>query len=210
MLKLRLAKVRVICNKHLHDLFLILPHCQTKHLSSNFFSSASTVGPGLADGVKPIFMSGESMEQVVNMENAMVEESLVVTETVPLNSLLGLLTPVPITSVPSHMHTTPPPLLPLMSVSTTSKFDEILEAPQLPPLLFQQPASPVPQSPSLSPCQVLLEIIKETDYPLRDGILCLKRTKISFLREYDRSLCPIISNVSLISSQASSQKTQSL
>ena len=167
-------------------------HCQTKHLSifGNFFP-ASTVGPALADGVKPIFMPGESMEPVVNMENAMVEESLVVTETVPLNSLLGLLTPVPITSVPSHMHTTPPPLLPLMSVSTSSKFDEILEAPQLPPLLFQQPASPVPQSPSLSPCQVLLEIIKEADYPLREGILCLKRTNISFLRENDPSLFPI-------------------
>ena len=155
------------------------------------FFPASTVGPGLADGVKPIFLPGESMEPVVNMENAMVEESLVVTETVPLNSLLGLLTPVPITSVPSHMHTTPPPLLPLMSVSTSSKFDEILEAPQLPPLLFQQPASPVPQSPSLSPCQVLLEIIKEADYPLREGILCSKRTNISFLRENDPSLFPI-------------------
>ena len=143
------------------------------------------------------------MEQVVNMENAMVEESLVVTETVPLNSLLGLLTPVPITSVPSHMHTTPPPLLPLMSVSTSSKFDEILEAPQLPPLLFQQPASPVPQSPSLSPCQVVLEIVKETDYPLREGILCFRKGQ-KYLSQEKMTDLPYPSNVSLILSQAPS------
>ena len=43
----------------------------------------------------------------VSLESAIMEsEGLVVTETVPLHCLLGLLTPVPIASVPSHMHST--------------------------------------------------------------------------------------------------------
>ena len=96
----------------------------------------------------------------VTLENTMMEEeTLVVTEAVPFHSLLGLLTPVPIASVPSHMHSTPPPLLPQLS--------------PLPPLLLQ-PASPVPQSPSLSPCQGDDSIISSLDLP----IYCPEWTKV--------------------------------
>ena len=61
--------------------------------------------------MEKVAMPSHHHEQV-GLESAIMEESLVVTETVPLHSLLGLLTPVPIASVPSHMHSTPPPLLP--------------------------------------------------------------------------------------------------
>ena len=84
---------------------------------------------GLAEGMAPIFMASEPLEHQVSCENAImgevimpschheqvslesaiIEEGLVVTETVPLNSLLALLTPVPLASVPSLMHSTPPP-----------------------------------------------------------------------------------------------------